>query len=477
MSITVWDLFKYIFRWKWLIAAVTLCSFLAANLYVDRHQTYSSKVIIQYTDSCISEGKNLKGQPFDSNEIKSPAVIESVLNDLGYSNKKIDSIRQKVSVTSVTPKDKSAIKDAKEKLGEEYTYYPNTFVISYRGNASYETTRDILNSLITSYFEYYSENYLYLATLTEVDYDINNKNFDYLEQAELIENNVKQTISSLSQYSRDSNDYRSPTIGLTFSDLLSDFQMLEDFSLPLVFSKIYEGQVSVNKQLLIDKYTERMEQNYREMDNLTHKAELAKDRMDAYVKANKDVPNSYNENINDGGDDVVIIDNIDESYNTPINEQTTYDSIILNYANASIAANNKKIDAEHCSSIISLFSVERDPDIDYAAYESTVQNEISSILSELKDLYDKCNILIDDYNSYIPALHIKKLSGVGYFENLSSSLYELVAVVVGFGLSCMAAIAFGIMKKYSAYANESVSEDTKKGKDNKNVPDKDGGGA
>lgn len=459
MSVTIWDLFKYIFKWKWIILIVTVCALLTARFYVKSNQTYNSKVIIQYTDSCISEGKTLDGQPFDSNEIKSPAVIDNVLKELGYENNKIDSIRQRISISPVTPKDKTAIKEAKEKLGEEYVYYPNTFVVSYKGGGSYETTRDTLDSLISSYFEYYSENYLYLATLTEVDYDINNKNFDYLEQAELIDSNIKQTISSISQYSKDSVGYRSPSNGLTFDDLLKDFQKLYDFSLPLVFSKVYEGQVSLDKDLLICKYTERMEQNYREMDNLTYKAAIARDRMLAYVDANVDVPNSYNENINEGDDDVVIIDDIEGVRDNFINEQTTYDTIILNYATLKTAANNKKLDAEHCNSIINRFSVERDPDIDYAEYENDVKNEISTILSELRELYDKCNVLIDDYNSYIPAKHIKKITGVGYYENLSGSLYSIVAVILGLGLSCTAAICFGIMRKYALYAKETNADD------------------
>lgn len=465
MSVTVWDIFKYIFSWKWIIAIVTVCAFVAANFYVDLHQTYSSKVIIQYNDSCISEGKNLKGQPFDSNEIKSPAVIDRVLREMGYKDKKIDSVRQRIKISPITPRDKTSMKEAKEKLGEEYVFYPNTFVVSYIGGRSYESTRDTLNTLITSYFDYYSESYLYLATLTEMDYDINNKNFDYLEQAELIENNIKQTISSLSQYSRDSNGYRSPSIGLTFDDLLKDFQSLYDFSLPLVFSRIYDGQVSVDKDLLINKYTERMEQNYREMDNLTHKAALAEDRMNAYVDANVDVPNSYNENINEGSDNIEIIDDIDERRDDYIDEQTTYDSIITNYASDSTAANNKRLDAEHCSSIIDRFSVERNPDIDYEEYENAVQTGISDILSELRVLYDKSNILIDDYNSYIPAKHIKKLSGVGYYENLSSSLYTLIAVIIGFSISCIAAICFGVMKKYAVYAKDSKKSDNDDNKD------------
>ena len=72
----------------------------------------------------------------------------------------------------------------------------------------------------------------------------------------------------------------------------------------------------------------------------------------------------------------------------------------------------------------------------------------------LEDLYKKANINISNYNAYIPALHIKKLSGVGYYVNLSASLYRLIALIAGFGLSCVGAISYEVVKKYAIYGRK-----------------------
>ena len=457
MSLSVLDLLKYFFKWKWFIAAFTALCFVLMSLYINDNQTYSSKVIIRYNDGCISEGRTLDGSVFDPNEIKAPAVILNVLKELGYENKKIDSVREHISISSVTPTTVDNLKTAKEKLGEEYQFYPNTFVVTYKGNSSFESTRDILSSVIANYFKYYSEKYLYLASLNEVDYNVNKKDFDYIEQIEQIQDNLDQTITALGTYAKDSSNYRSPTTGLTFDDLLKDFERINEYSVSYIFSRIFEGHVTRNKELLIDKYSERIEENERDMENLNYKATLAEDRMAAYVDANRDVPNSYNKD-NDTDRNVEIIQEVETDRDSNVDEQTTYDNLIINYANDSIAANNKRLDAEYCKSVIEKFSGPVAPDVDYDECETEVKEKIDEVLKALSELYKNANININDYNSYIPALHIKKLSGVGCYENLYSSLYKIIAIIGGFGLSSVAAIAYEIIKAYSSF-------DTKKEED------------
>ncbi len=449
MSLSIWSLFKYIYKRKWLIAVFTAFCFLLASFYVDKKQTYSAKVIIQYNDKCISEGKTLDGDIFDMNEIKSPAVILNVLKELGYENKKIDSIRENISVSAVTPTTVGNLKAAKEKLGEEYQFFPKTFTITYKGNSSFEYTRDILSRVIANYLKYYSEKYLYLAALEEVDYNVNKKNFDYIEQVEQIQDNLRQTIVALSNYAKDSAGYRSPTTGLTFIDLLADFERLNEYSVSSIFAKIFDGKITKDRALLVDKYTERIEENEREMNTLNYKKELAENEMNSYVEANHKVPNSFKAD-NDEKDSF-ITQGVELDKNSNVEEQTTYDSLIISYANDSIAANNKKLDAEYCRNIIEKFVGERSSDIDYNEYEKEVKNDIEAVLNNLSELYRNANINIKDYNSYIPALHIKKLSGVGYYENLSGSLYKLIAIIVGISVSSVAAIAYEIVKEYSKF--------------------------
>ena len=461
MSLSVWDLIKYFYKWKWGIIGFTVFCLVFTNFYINEKQTYSSKVIIQYSDPCISNGKTLDGATFDPNEIKAPAVILNVLKDLGYENKKIDSVRENISISSITPTTVENLKASKEKLGEEYTYYPNTFVITYKGNSSFESTRDILSSVISNYCKYYSEMYLYGATLNEIDRDLNKKNFDYIEQTEQIHDNVTQTIEALTAYAKDSAGYRSPSTGMTFNDLLKEFERVNEYSVSQIFSKIYEGQVTKDKTLLINTYTERIESNRRDEEIYNYKADMAKDKMDAYVNANRNVPNAFNEE-NDSGSSANIIPGVEYDKDRDVDVQTTYDALIVNYSNDKITANSKKLEAEYCQSVIEKFLLPVEEGKDYGQYETEVKNEIENVLLTLDDLYKKANMNIDDYNAYLPALHIKKLSGVGYYENLSGSLYKVIALIGGFALSTVIAMAYEIIKNYSKFDIKNDEDDEKK---------------
>ncbi len=458
MKLTIWDLFTYIWKHKAVIIIGTVLAFVAANLYVDKIQTYSAEVVIRYKDSCVSEGKALDGSDFDSNEIIAPKVIANAKKNLTF-DVKDDRIRSNIKITSIVPSSSESLTEAKQKLGEEYEYHPNTFRIKYNGNSSYYQTRDTLDKLIDSYFKYYNEKYLYLATVSEVDYNLNSAGYDYLEQAEILQDNIDQAIEVLNGYVTE-NAYRSPTTGMTFNDMIDEFEYLSEFKIPLIFSQIYTARLSTNKDLLINKYSERCEQNLLNEKNSTEKAETAEDRMDAYVDANVDVPNSYNYSKDDNNDDVMIIQDVDDGNgDRNIQPQTTYDELIKNYVTDSVGAKHSVIDADHCKRVIEIFSTAADSSVNYTEYEDNVKSEISDTLSDLKKLYQTTYKMIDDYNAYVPTSHIECLTGVRYYENVYASLYYLVAIVASFSLLCVLAIATEIIKRYASYAKEDNDKD------------------
>lgn len=456
MRLTVLDLLKSIYKHKWLIIITAVCAFFLSKMYVSRIQTYSAEAVIRYKDACISNGYALDGSKFDANEIVSPKVIANLNKDLPFKVTD-DGIRANTKITPVTPSSAEKLKESKEKLGEEYEYYPNVFTIKYKGNGSYYQTRDTLDKLINNYFKYYNEKYLYLASVSEIDYNLNKGDYDYIEQAEILQSNIDSTISILQSYVGN-NEYRSPTTGLTFKDLINEFNYLSEFEMPLIFSRIYSARLTKDKDLLINKYTERKEQNELLNKNLTEKADIASDRMDAYVEANKDVPNSYNKNQNVGDDNVTIVQDVNNDHDRVVQEQTTYDTLIKNYVNDSTAANDSRIDAEHGAEIINIFSTPADSSIDYSAYEKAVQGDISDALTKLKDLYKTAFELIDDYNAYIPTKHIETLTGIRYYENVYASLYYMVAVVLGIVLACILAIVLEIMKRYAAFGKRKQAD-------------------
>ena len=76
------------------------------------------------------------------------------------------------------------------------------------------------------------------------------------------------------------------------------------------------------------------------------------------------------------------------------------------------------------------------------------------MLTKLRDMYQTAFSLIDDYNAYVPARHIECLTGVRYYENVYASFYYLVALLIGFMLLCVLAIAIETVKRYAAYQKQ-----------------------
>ena len=112
MNISIWDIFKYLYKWKIVIAGVVLISFLLAVFYVNGKQTYNSQIVLKFNDSCISEGKLPDGSAFDAYGIVSPNVLTQVIGDLSL-KKTVDSIRSRVTVTPIIPESEKEIQESK----------------------------------------------------------------------------------------------------------------------------------------------------------------------------------------------------------------------------------------------------------------------------------------------------------------------------------------------------------------------------
>lgn len=461
MKFSIWDIFKYIFKWKFVIAVTVLVSFLISVAYIELFQSYNAQVVIRYNDSSISRGKTPDEKDFDPYEIVSPDVITAVINDLSLSDT-VDSIRSRVTISSIIPEAEIKIKAAKLEKGEEYVYIPNTFSVSYEGKigASESKSRDILDSLLQNYLDFYQENHAAQAHINDVSFDGDLGDYDYIEIAEIIGNRIDSTISSLEGYQLQDKNFRAPSTGLTFADIKSEYTHLQDYKVSNLFADIYRGQITKNKPLLIEKYTERKENFELKQKDFEARAELTKSRMDKFAEANKDVPNSYNNNTNKNNDNLAIIDDVhSDTYGSKqLKTETTYDTLIQSYISYSTAANNATLDAEHCVSVIEKFSIELDGTVDSSALTKSVEEQIVDIKDEMAQLYANLSKTIDDYNDKTAASHIDLLTGIQYYAAKSQGLYTILIVAVGTALSVFCAIAYEFAKAYISIRKKETEE-------------------
>lgn len=446
MNISIWDIFKYLYKWKIVIAGVVLISFLLAVFYVNGKQTYNSQIVLKFNDSCISEGKLPDGSAFDAYGIVSPNVLTQVIEDLSL-KKTVDSIRSRVTVTPIIPESEKEIQESKAKDGEKYEYYPNTFSITYMGRSGESTNdvRDILDSIIQNYLEFYTEKYLQLASINDVAYDEDVGNYDYLEIAEIISDNLDETTSSLESYHSNDNTFRSATTGMSFADLSKEYNHLKEFIVPKLFSDIYRGQISKDKPRLIEKYIQKKEQHLLDENNYTDQANLARNRMDNFAYANEEVPNAYNTTTDSNDDNLAIIDNIYDTYNR-LDSTTTYDKLMESYVEKSVAANNSALQAQHCEDVVAKFQVPIEEGLDIDALTKEVNELLTSAKDKMLELNKTANLTIADYNAYTATKHLSPLTGVQYYSTVSLALYALIAVIIGLALSVLLAVTVEIMR-------------------------------
>ncbi len=447
MTITIWEIFKYIYKWKTLIVLITCAALAAAYLYVGRIQTFHSEIIIRYEDFNNETGLTNSGKEINVYEILSPNIIAEALDAMD-SNQTVESVRSSMSITPIIPSDVSEIQEAKLKSGEEYSYYPNEFSIKYAdhaGNGS-NYVRDLLDAIIKNYTVYFSEKYLNQLSVPEIDFDVQNGSHDYLEIAEIFSEHTEDAITNLSELANISGGYRSPATGFTFSDLTTEYTMFKNYDLPTLFSDILRGQITQNEELLLKNYTYRRDQFYLNQKNETEKSDLALDLMRKFAKSNEDVPNSYNYAKDNANND--NIDTTDVVFgNEMTKSKTTYDELVNRYVTAGVEAIAEKSDGDYCQYILDVFSSDVDPAIDRDALLAKITDEIGVLRNEWDRLTKLTTQTISDYNAYCASQNISYVSGVDVRKTVNLQLYLIIAFILGFSLSVILALTFEITKK------------------------------
>ncbi|HHV12441.1 MAG TPA: hypothetical protein GXX75_19385 [Clostridiales bacterium] len=353
MDITIWNILAYISKWrKWIFIGIAV-ALLSAFAYANINRNYYSEIIIEYTNQSAVNGKAADGTKLNVYEIISPNIIEKALIDVG-SGLSTENVRSSMSITPIIPQKVLDLQKSKLLIGEEYTYFPTKYLIKYvdyYGNSK-NFTQDLLDAIIKNYMIHYSEKYVNKESLTQINKDLNSETNDYLEMAEIISTNTDKVIEILQHRSQASADYRSPSTGMSFLDLLYQYQELSKIDIPRVFAYIFGNQVTRNKEVLIKKYTYKREQYYIAQKNKLSQAELTLGLMNEFAKANIDVANSYN----------VAENSTDSQYTTDLEiseklskDKTTYDTMALDYINYGIDANTNLYSAQYADTVIKIF--------------------------------------------------------------------------------------------------------------------------
>lgn len=435
------QIFRYLKRLLPLILVICLLATYAIYFKLSSSNTYIASEVIHYNDEQAEKGLAPTGDKLDANEIKSSAVMSKVVDKLGLAGiYSVDSLISRINITPIEDADKVAQKDAKLEEGEEYIYKPSTFIVSFTATSGEgpDFARTILDETLDVYFEQFSQKYVNVAPANNTIEDLNNNEYDYIEMMELIDKSIDGTLTTLYQRIEQNNYYRSTETGVSFSDLVDDFNYLRQAKVSALFSKIYKYQITKNKSVLISDYTTRIDNN-----NISN----AKDNsivadvvtvIDAYVTKMRD---SGNTNISYE----YILDNLHErNVQDYVGDQTvTYDELIYSWREHTESRDHAIIDSAYCQYVINTFSTctglcggqcaasnmtcTEFSNAEYTAMKGEIEAEINTLIEELTDLYGITMKTNNEYNKYLGASYISVLASASVKESVNVPLYTAIA--------------------------------------------------
>ena len=435
------QIFRYLKKILPLIIVICLLATGAVYYKLSASNNYIASEVIHYNDEQAEKGLAPDGGKLDVNEIKSSAVMSKVVDKLGLTGiYSVDSLISRIYITPIEDKDKVAQKDAMLEVGEEYIYKPSTFIVSFAATSDEgaEFARTILDETLDVYFEQFSQKYVNVAPANNTIENLNKNDYDFIEIMEQIDTSIENTVTTLYQRIEQNNYYRSTETGVSFNELVDDFNYLRQVKVSALFSKIYKYQVTKNKSVLISDYTTRIDNN-----NISNAKEesLVEDVVaviEAYVNKMRE---SGNTNITY---EYILDDLHERDLQEYFGDQTvTYDELIYSWRDHKESKEHAIIDSAYCRYILDTFTkctgncngacatsnltCSELCNAEYAAVREEVEKEINTFLDELTTLYDITTKTNDEYNKYLGASYISVLSSASVKESVNVPLYTAIA--------------------------------------------------
>lgn len=475
-------------KYQFLIIGIAVLAGIVAAVILSRQQTYTATAIIEYSNDTAEEGLAPDGTDIDTSEIYSAEVMKEVFQRMGlsYDDYNLDEFRSKVSVTAIQTSEEEAVQQAKNENGEEVetkpTRYQVTLTLSQNDAPDPETfSRQILDNMLDIFLEKYGEEHVSGITFVNPISEINTSDYDYLEAIELIETSVDSTLESLMNYlqqsssqesSQGSTVFTSSENGYSFQDIYDELSLYRSNEIPDIYAYVLNNRITKNQDVLISKYTNRIEEYGIDNGTAQQKIDDIKEIIDTYVammreSGNTDITYEYilNQVYSDysqqqSSDTGTTDESSTETYQwtESVDETVQYDVLLENYVSNRSEYEYALIETAYCEYIIEMYSgeggqsdvlEEADASVSYedtASAEEEEQNVtemINSLVEELNVTYDRLAVISQEFNEYAGASNISLNSDIVVSANLQILLYSLIVVVLIAVLATLAVIIAG----------------------------------
>ena len=450
------QLSRYIRKWWWLIAVLSVMSGVIFFYIVSSNQTYKASMMLEFTNADAKKGIYPSGDSIDVEEIKSSAVIWNALESLGRSDS-VDSVRRRTSVSAVISDEDSARQAAQWAKGNSYDFFPTRYIVSYESakNESASSARQVVEAIVDSFIKLFSTKYMAVSQVPNSVESLQNLNYDYIEWAEVIDSFITSDINYLKQIIDSGINFRSSSSGYSFQDLYNEYNLINTVYLPSLYSTILENHVTADSELLISRYQYRKNQNNLTIQNYKEALAVAESMLKNYEKKNEETmlyhwgsDTTDTGFLQSSGNNYVVrsVLSTDEYASASTDENVnTYDNVLSRYITLRTEIAQREADNEYCDYVFSAFSTANPKEkltVD-SSHILQVEELISFIEGRLRAL-DKLMNMTASENIQIEAMKsIKVRSTVYVKETVNVKLYTVLIVVVFFIIGVAIAVVLG----------------------------------
>jgi GGDEF domain-containing protein len=452
------NILRYFKKWWFLIASVSALAGIFFMHYATSQQVYTAQSTIRYAYDEAEEGLAPDGSELDVSEIFSSTVVKEALEELGI-EAGVDSIRSRGSVTAVIPEEVEKTQEAKIENGEEYEEYnPIEYKVKFAVDSSMgaEYARQVLDGVLSSYFNSFGEKYVNQSSIPNNASNVLDSSYDYIEQAEIINDSVEEIINQLGEKQAQSPDFESARTGLSLSDLLDQYNYISKIKIPYIFSEILSNKLTGDRDVLIKKYEERIAAYNLSSDTYESKVQAVLEVIESYGEKNKEGSLYYDQDSDEDGNGIndnvlqdVYEDRLDGD--TIVDRTTVYDQLIADYVTLNNSKSYAVIDAAYCQYIIDTFQTATDNSAGYEKQKEAIEENISDLVTELNDLYSKLTVTMEEYNEYLGAQNVVILSTISVYESINEKLYMILGIGLFFIVGCLGAILLGRLQDFAEY--------------------------
>ena len=442
------QILRYLSKGKFLIFIIALVGALAVYYYASSKQTYTAVTAIRYANDAIGDGLTPNGSELDVSEIYSSTVISGAIEDLGL-NCTIDEIRSKIKVAPMISEDEEQKKATALDKGDEYTYFPTDYTITFEvdNEKSMDYARSVLDAVLKNYYRFYSERYVDQLILPNNAANIESNDYDYIDSAEVIRDSVEAIDDYLLQKRSMYPDFRASATGYTFSDLVQIYDFLNNNDVPGLYATILEGKYTKDNDVLLKKQQEKIDRININIRNNTEKSDKLRALIDNYSEKGINSTLKANQDASNESDGSMIIQDVEEHRDTPIDVTTTYDDLIQEYVAINQSIRIDEIDRGHAEYIRSVF-VDNPRNV---VKSENVESDIEDLVKTLNERYTIVKATAKELNEYIGASYLKTLNSIVTSQKVNIKIYIVLALVLFLFIGCAGAVVVGRISDFIQY--------------------------